>query len=47
MTLTFIKNNSSKSLDKPYKLSDTGGLYLLTHPNCSKKWLELSCALSI
>ena len=38
MTLTVIKINSSKPLGKPYKLSDSGGLYLLIHPNGSKYW---------
>ena len=38
MTLTVIKINSSKPLGKPYKLSDSGGVYLLIHPNGSKYW---------
>lgn len=38
MTLTVTKINSSKPLDKQYKLSDSGGLYLLVHPNGSKYW---------
>ena len=38
MTLTVAKINSSKPLDKPYKLSDSGGLYLLIHSNGSKYW---------
>jgi integrase len=38
MTLTVTKINSSKPLDKPYKLADSGGLYLLVHNNGSKYW---------
>jgi len=38
MTLTVTKINSSKPLGKPYKLADSGGLYLLVHNNGSKYW---------
>lgn len=38
MPLTDIKVKSAKPLEKQYKLSDDGGLYLLVHPNGSKYW---------
>jgi hypothetical protein len=36
--LTDITIKRSKANDKPYKLSDSGGLYLLVHPNSGKYW---------
>lgn len=36
--LTATKVKSSKPQDKPYKLSDGGGLYLLVNPSGSKYW---------
>jgi integrase len=36
--LTDIAIKRSKNKDKPYKLSDSGGLYLLINPNSSKYW---------
>ena len=36
LTDIFIKK--SKPKDKPYKISDSGGLYLLVHPNTGKYW---------
>ena len=38
MPLTDITVRNSKATDKPQKLSDSGGLYLLVHPNTSKYW---------
>ena len=38
MTLTDIVVRTSKPTDKPQKLGDSGGLYLLIHPNGSKYW---------
>lgn len=38
MALTDITVKSIKPSDKPQKLSDAGGLYLLVHPNGSKYW---------
>ena len=38
MSLTDIKVRTAKSLDKPYKLSDSGGLFLLITPTGSKYW---------
>jgi integrase len=38
MPLTDKAVRSAKSADKPQKLSDSGGLYLLVHPNGSKYW---------
>lgn len=36
--LTSTKIHSAKPLEKPYKLSDSGGLYLLINPNDSRWW---------
>lgn len=36
--LTDITIKRSKAKDKPYKVSDSGGLYLLIHPNSGKYW---------
>jgi len=36
LTCTAIRN--AKPLDKPYKLSDAQGLYLLIKPNGSELW---------
>ncbi|HEK0449254.1 TPA: tyrosine-type recombinase/integrase [Proteus mirabilis] len=38
MALSDIKIKTAKPLDKPYKLSDSGGLYLLVNRNGSKYW---------
>ncbi|PCO27133.1 tyrosine-type recombinase/integrase [Morganella morganii] len=38
MALTDIKIKAAKPLEKPYKLSDSGGLYLLVNRNGSKYW---------
>ncbi|MCB5299252.1 tyrosine-type recombinase/integrase [Yersinia intermedia] len=38
MALTDIKIKTAKPLDKPYKLADGGGMYLLVKPNGSKYW---------
>ncbi|RTK92092.1 MAG: DUF4102 domain-containing protein [Rickettsiales bacterium] len=38
MALTDIQIRNSKSLDKQYKISDSGGLYLLVKPNNTKYW---------
>ena len=38
MALTDIQIRNSKPLDKQYKLSDSGGLFMLIHPNGSKYW---------
>jgi len=38
MPLTNVHINKSKRKNKPYKLSDAGGMYLLIHPNGSKYW---------
>ncbi|ARU32817.1 integrase [Sulfuriferula sp. AH1] len=38
MTLTAVKVSKTKATDKPQKLSDGGGLYLLIHPNGGKYW---------
>ncbi len=38
MALTNTKVLNSKSQDKPYKLYDEKGLFLLVHPNGSKYW---------
>lgn len=38
MALTAIKIKSAKPTDKPFKLADGGGLYLLVQPNSSKYW---------
>lgn len=38
MALTAIQVKSAKKTDKPQKLSDGGGLYLLVQPNGAKYW---------
>lgn len=38
MALTAIEIKGAKTTDKPQKLSDGGGLYLLLHPNGAKYW---------
>ena len=38
MALTEVKIKAARSKDKPYKLFDGEGLYLLVHPNGSKYW---------
>lgn len=40
MSLTDIKCKSAKPADKPYKLADSGGLFLLVNPNGSKLWRQ-------
>ncbi len=38
MALTAMQVKSAKEMDKPQKLSDGGGLYLLVQPNGAKYW---------
>ena len=38
MALTDVKVRTAKPLDKPYKLADGGGLYLLVNANGSRYW---------
>jgi hypothetical protein len=38
MALTDIKVKTAKNTNKPYKLTDGGGMYLLVNPNGSKYW---------
>lgn len=38
MKLTARQVETSKAKDKPYKLSDGGGLYLLVNPNGARYW---------
>ena len=38
MKLTARQVDTSRPKDKPYKLSDGGGLYLLVNPNGSRYW---------
>ena len=38
MSLTALQVQKAKPKDKPYKLSDERGLYLLVNPNGSKLW---------
>ena len=38
MALTDTAIRNAKSKDKPYKVSDSGGLYLLVNPIGSKLW---------
>jgi len=40
MTLTEFKISKAKPKDKPYKLSDGGGLFLLVNPGGSKLWRQ-------
>lgn len=38
MPLTDVQIRNTKPQDKPYKLTDGGGLYLLIHPSGGKRW---------
>ncbi|MHB1236184.1 MAG: Arm DNA-binding domain-containing protein [Gallionella sp.] len=38
MALTALEVKNSKPADKPIKLFDGGGLYLLVQPNGAKYW---------
>ena len=38
MALTDIKVKTAKPKEKPYKLADGGGMYLLINTNGSKYW---------
>jgi hypothetical protein len=38
MKLTARQISTAKPQDKPYKLSDGGGMYLLVNPNGSRYW---------
>ncbi len=38
MALTAIEAKGAKATDKPQKLADGGGMYLLIHPNGAKYW---------
>jgi integrase len=38
MPLTDVQIRNAKPQDKPYKLTDGGGLYLLIHPSGGKRW---------
>lgn len=38
MALSDIKIKTMKPLDKPYKFSDSSGLYLIVNRNGSKYW---------
>ena len=38
MALTDVKIRQTKPLDKPFKLADSGGLYLFVSPSGSKLW---------
>ncbi|WP_457645462.1 Arm DNA-binding domain-containing protein [Profundibacter sp.] len=38
MQLSEFKISKAKSREKPYKLADGGGLFLLVKPNGSKLW---------
>lgn len=38
MKLTFMMVKNAKPKDKPYKLSDGGGLHLYVKPNGSRLW---------
>lgn len=40
MPLTDLQTRKAKPKAKPYKLSDSGGLFLLIHPNGSKYWRQ-------
>ena len=39
MSLTDVQVRAARATDKPYKLADAKGLFLLLHPNGSKYWL--------
>ena len=45
MSLNIPLINNAKTLEKQYKLADSGGLYLLVHPNGSKYWRLKYCFL--
>ncbi|MCX7103257.1 MAG: Arm DNA-binding domain-containing protein [Methylobacter sp.] len=36
--LTDAMINDAEPRDKSYKLADSGGMFILVHPNCSKYW---------
>lgn len=36
--LTALQVKSAKAQERPYKLADSGGLYLLVQPNGSRLW---------
>ncbi len=38
MALTDAKTRAAKPDEKPYKLADSGNIFLLVHPNGSKYW---------
>ncbi|OKP17916.1 Arm DNA-binding domain-containing protein, partial [Serratia fonticola] len=38
MALTDAKIRAAKPQDKPYKLADSGNMFLLVHPNGSRYW---------
>ena len=38
MPLTDTKIRAAKPREKPYKLFDGGGLYLIVHPNGGRWW---------
>lgn len=38
MALTVVQVKNTKPKEKPYKLADERGLYLLVNPNGSKLW---------
>jgi hypothetical protein len=40
MPLSDLKIKKAKPREKPYKLADGGGLYLLVKPNGSKLWRQ-------
>ncbi|TPE64793.1 DUF4102 domain-containing protein [Sandaracinobacter neustonicus] len=40
MALTEIAIRAAKGREKPYKMTDSGGLYLLVQPNGSKYWRQ-------
>ncbi len=38
MPLTYFDIRNAKPVEKPFKISDSGGLYLIVQPNGSKLW---------
>ncbi|WP_146256450.1 Arm DNA-binding domain-containing protein, partial [Morganella morganii] len=38
MALTDAKIRAAKPKEKPYKLADSGNMFLLVHPNGSRYW---------
>ncbi|SGC72610.1 Putative prophage CPS-53 integrase [Morganella morganii] len=38
MALTDAKIRAAKPQEKPYKLADSGNMFLLVHPNGSRYW---------